>query len=144
MILTPERQKLCAECIALTPKSKERKIFATKHDIRGQELFYYKRDYKASGKKTRAGKRKARTRALTAQQGRCALCNVDITPGSRCCLDKAGKTVCMVCNQYLTLWRKYQADGISEQDIVAFTGIDTTQDTDTGNTPDTTPDGDVK
>lgn len=137
MILTQKQKQLCAEAVEL-PKD-ELMPFLEKHALTGGPWFYYHDNSRELRKrKTRTRQYRIRVERLVKQQGRCALCDTDIAPDARCCLDRTDKVVCAGCNQYLTAWRRLRADGIGEQDTVKFDGgtkADTTSE------PDNSPDG---
>lgn len=143
MILTQQQKQLCAEAAEL-PKDKL-VSFLEKHALTGGPWFYYNDNRrKLRKRKTRTRQYRVRTAILARQRGRCALCDTDITPDARCCLDRTGKVVCGRCNQYLNAWRRLRADGIGEQDTVRFDGGAGEPDDSPGSAPDTSSDGATK
>ena len=118
MKLTTEQQQACKAALEITD-SYERIEYMEQHGILGAPMWYYKCNYQRATM-TRTAKSKARVRVLASQSNRCALCDTDIKPGVRCCLDKTGKVVCMTCNQLLSLLRRYKVNGLTATDFNTF------------------------
>lgn len=91
--------------------------YMREHDLTSEQVWRYGAIHKDTGS-TRAKKKKARTAALAAQGGTCALCGEGEQP--RFCLDRMGKVVCNSCNLFLTRYRKLRAGGVECEDMEEF------------------------
>ena len=101
---------------AATLSGAEKITYMRENDITGDQMW---RDGVIQAKKvTKKTIKKTREKVLIAQDWTCALCEVKDV--NRWCLDKTGKVVCGRCSAYLAQWRRYQADGITDEDMEAF------------------------
>lgn len=102
---------------ASTLSGVEKITYMREHDITGEQVWQWTQEHKDTGS-TRAKKKRERTRALTSQDGYCALCGLDNS--RHWCLDRTGKVVCNSCNLFLTQYRKLRAGGVECSDMEAF------------------------